>query len=317
MKIDIENKKSEINNLYEQGKLLVRAMDNPSLTKEFYTGEFSYDFSTWANEYEIAKNEGLTSLSTTLIMRDENIPTYKSIGFLINSKNVDVRHVAEHDSGSCGNEKNGDFIASKTNVESISELADIIKNKHEKVMNEVNINMDENAYIGLFANQTESPRQLSHLLMAQKYYELQTGIVLPIYDYNSMTGNLEEINLTIEEKMNILEDCLNKKILRTPNLFYETETGEYKNINFIEVLQQEMKNKRQKSDSSYKKEYGEKIRPENKETEQDNSYEIKAQQIGKTTINTPTQAKQEAEKVEAENIHTQDKVNEGESLDDN
>lgn len=105
MEIDKDSKKLEVIDLFKQGKLLVRAMDNPNLTKEFYSGDFSYDFSTWANEYEIAKNEGLTSLSTTLIMEGENIPTYKSMGFLINSKNVDVRHVAEHDSGSCGNEK--------------------------------------------------------------------------------------------------------------------------------------------------------------------------------------------------------------------
>lgn len=46
-------------------------------------------------------------------------------------------------------------------------------------------------------------------------------------------------------------------------------------------------------------------------------YFISKEQIEKATINASTQAKQEAAKVEAENIRTEDKVNEGESLDGN
>lgn len=78
--------------IFEQGKILARAMDNPSYRKN--NNELSYDFSTWASEFELAKSEGLMSVSSTLILPNEGIPTYKAIGFLIDSDKVDVRHVS-------------------------------------------------------------------------------------------------------------------------------------------------------------------------------------------------------------------------------
>ena len=74
------------------------------------------DFSTWVEEYEIAKQEGLNSISSTLLLLNEYIPTYKSICELVNK----------------------------------------IRIKKENVMNEVNINIKEKAYVGLFANKCPS-----------------------------------------------------------------------------------------------------------------------------------------------------------------
>lgn len=142
--------KNNVISLFEQGKILARAMENPSFHRNYKTGGFDYDFSVWADEYEEAKKEGLGSLSTTLLVPKESIHTYKSMGFLVNSDRADVRHIAETDSGSSGNEKSGDFHANASDIKSLEELQKIIKNKHSKEMNEVNINMRENAYVGLF-----------------------------------------------------------------------------------------------------------------------------------------------------------------------
>lgn len=229
-----------VSNLFKEGKLLARAMEQPSLCKNYETSKLSYDFSIWADEYEIAKQEGLGSLSTTLLLPEESIPTYKVIGFLINSDEADVRHVAETDSGSRGNEKDGDFTAAPTDIQSLTELKNRIKSKHGNVMNEVNINMRENAYVGLFSNKTPSQMIIAKILLAQKYYELQAGTVLPIYIYDVKRGELEELDITLEEKANIIEECLKNKKIHSSSIFYETQTGESKSVDYLEEIKKDI-----------------------------------------------------------------------------
>lgn len=227
-------------NLFKQGKILARAMDNPSLHRNYEKNDFSYDFSIWANEYEMAKSEGLGSISSTLLLPDETIPTYKAIGFLLNSDETEVRHVSETDSGSNGNDKNGDFRANNSNIGSLSELANIIRSKHEKVMNEINVNMRENAYVGLFANKAIGQVPLSRILLAQKYYELQTGIILPIYIYDSEKGILENYDISLEQKYDIVKKLFDDKVLRSTSIFYETENGETKEVDYLEEIKKDM-----------------------------------------------------------------------------
>lgn len=231
----------DVQSLFEQGKILARAMETPCIYRNSKTKDISYDFSVWADEYESAKQEGLWSLSTTLLISGESIPTYKSIGFLLNSDNTDVRHIAEMDSGSSGNEKNGDFRANSTEIKTLSELKDIIQSKHENVMNEVNINMRENAYIGLFANKVSNQLQVAQMLLAQKYYELQTNDILPMYVYDKENGQLESFNITLEEKANIIKSCLESKKLRSSNIFYETQNGEIKSVDYLEEIEKDIK----------------------------------------------------------------------------
>ena len=232
--------KDDVVNLFKKGKILARAMDNPSYYRNYETKGLSYDFSVWANEYELAKQEGLYSLSTTLLVPDESIPTYKSIGVLLDSDEVDVRHIAETDSGSCGNEKDGDFRANTSDVKSLEELQEIIRNKQRKEMNEVNINMRENAYVGLFANKANSQRLIANILLAQKYYELQTGVTLPVYIYDSKIGSLENFDITLEEKASIIQSCLENKVLRSTSIFYETETGDKKCADYLEEIKKDI-----------------------------------------------------------------------------
>ncbi len=227
-------------NLFKQGKILARAMDNPSLHRNYERNDFSYDFSIWANEYEEAKREGLGSISSTLLLPNETIPTYKAIGFLLNSDETEVKHISETDSGSSGNDKNGDFRANDSNIGSLSELADIIRSKREKVMNEINVNMRENAYVGLFANKAIGQIPLSRILLAQKYYELQTGNILPIYIYDSEKGILENYDISLEQKYDIVKKLFDDKVLRSTSIFYETENGETKEVDYLKEIKKDM-----------------------------------------------------------------------------
>jgi hypothetical protein len=228
---------NKIVELFQQGKILARAMDNPRINRKYGSDSFSYDFSVWAAEYDIAKCEGLMSLSTTLLLPNENIPTYKAIGFLIDSDKADIRHISESDSGSNGNERDGDFWANETNIYSLSELANIIHNKHENIMNEVNINMRENAYAGLFANKAQSPRVLANIILSQKYYELQTGIILPIFIYDTKVGSLINIDMTPIQKEDIIKECLDNKILRSSSISYEDSNGELIEIDYFDSIE--------------------------------------------------------------------------------
>lgn len=230
----------DVTNLFRQGKILARAMEAPSIYRNSATKDISYNFSVWADEYEIAKQEGLGSLSTTLLVSGESIPTYKSIGFLLNSDDTDVRHIAEMDSGSNGNEKDGDFRANPTEIKTLSELIGIIKSKHENVMNEVNINMRENAYVGLFANKVTNQSQIARMLLAQKYYELQTDTILPMYVYDLKSGELESFNITLEEKASIIKTCLKSKSLRSSSIFYKTQSGESKSADYLEEIKRDI-----------------------------------------------------------------------------
>lgn len=232
--------KDDIISLFKQGKLLARAMENPSYTKNYETGKYDLDFSVWATEYEIAKQEGLISLSTTLLVSDESIPTYKAIGYLVNSDNSDVRHIAESDSGSSGNEKDGNFSANKSDIKTLDELQEKIKSEHSNIMNEVNINMRENAYVGLFARKVDNQRLIAQILLAQKTYELQAGVSLPMFIYDSQTGTLDNLDLTLEEKACIIQNCIGNKTLRSSGICYETESGETMSADYLEEIKKDI-----------------------------------------------------------------------------
>ena len=121
--------------LYFENKLLVRAMDWPSLTKSI--DGLCYDCTVWANEFCLLMNRNLSSASSTLIISNVGVSIYKNIGFLINSDLVDCFHICKLDSGSHGNIENGDFLANSPDFSIISELATYIKSSNDTNMNEV------------------------------------------------------------------------------------------------------------------------------------------------------------------------------------
>ncbi len=222
-------------NTFNQEKLLARAMDWPNIRR--VDGELVYDFSVWAEECEIAKQQELTSLSSTLLLPGEPIHTYKSIGFLIDSDKTNVIHVSEYDSGSSGNVKTGDFFASGESLESLNELSKLIHHKHEKSMNEINVNMAYDAYLGLFINKCLSESTLSRILLAQIYFKLHNDLVLPIYVYDDNTGNLVELDMKENDKVLFLQVLLEKGVLKTSSIYYELENGESKKVNFLNSIE--------------------------------------------------------------------------------
>ena len=207
---------NEVISLFNEGKLLVRAMDTASLTK--YDGDWRLDFTSWANEYEFSKI-GLYSLSTTLILPEQKIPTYKSIGFLINSNKSDIRHVSRSDSLSHGNEMDGDFYASYSELKTLDDLIIDIKKNNSHIMNEVNINMKNDAYVGLFYMKCPSNRVLSHILMAQNLLEKITGIKYHIFEYNGSTLVYKEFSDDVKNEF--LSKMYNDKTLLSLDIYYD------------------------------------------------------------------------------------------------
>lgn len=200
-----------IEELFNEDKMLVRAMDEPFLRRN--DNSLFYDFSVWAEEADIAKNDRLTSLSSTLLVPGEKIPTYKNMGFLLSGEKADIIHVADSDSGSMGNIADGDFVANQTDLKTLSDLA--VKTRTEKLrdMNEVNVNIKDDAIVGLFVNKCPSERPKAMILLAQEYYKLQTGKELPIFTYDQANGNIQPLEMSKEEKIDFLEKmCQSKKI---------------------------------------------------------------------------------------------------------
>lgn len=214
-------------------RVIVRAKDNPRLKR--IEDRTVLDFSTWATEYELSVSQGLYSLSTTMLVPGESIPTYKPIGFIIDERKSSIRHVSESDSGSNGNELNGDFRANPSNIGSLDELEAIIKTKHLNVMNEVNINISYDAIIGLFATTIISEITMANIILAQRYFFMQTGKELPIYMYDCKIGYLFPLNLSEDEKMHFIQQCIENGKLRTSIIFYETEKDDIKEEDFFNL----------------------------------------------------------------------------------
>lgn len=212
----------DILKMFHEDKLLVRAMDIPDLIRS--KDGMIYDYTTWAEEIDIARNDRLTCLSSTLLVPGEKIPTYKSLGFIINSEKAEIVHVADMDSGSSGNITDGTFSANKTELHSLSDLAE--KTRKEKLhdMNEVNINIKDDAIAGLFVNKAPSDRTKAFILMAQEYYKMQTGVDLPVFVYDKSEGNLQQLNMSNEEKMTFLSAMRKENQIRSLTIGYDLDT---------------------------------------------------------------------------------------------
>ncbi|MBR1648724.1 MAG: hypothetical protein IJ689_03895 [Alphaproteobacteria bacterium] len=209
--------------LFNEDKILARAMELPMVCLNARR-EKSYDFTIWAEEVDIAKNDRLTCLSSTLLVAGESIPTYKSIGFLVDSRKAEIVHVAEMDSGSSGNIIYGNFSANHSDIHTLQELAD--KTHKEKLynMNEVNINIKDDALIGLFFNQAPSDRNKAWTLLAQEYYKMQTGTELPIFVYNAAKGTLQDLKITNEEKKEFLIRMRKENQIRSLSVYYDLDS---------------------------------------------------------------------------------------------
>ena len=166
--------------LYNERKILVRAMDWPQL-KNGIDG-LEYDCTIWANEFCMLMNEGLSSASSTLIVPEIGVTTYKSIDFLINSDLANCFHISKSDSGSSGDINNGDFFANRSDFKTIMELANYIKANKDSTMNEVNIQASIDSVVGLFINEClQQDKLLQMIYVIKNCLGNITGINYPIY----------------------------------------------------------------------------------------------------------------------------------------
>ncbi len=190
---------NDIMTLYDNNKLLVRAMDQPSILLDM--GRKYFDLSSWGYEIDSLMNEGLDSLSTTLIVPNVGVRTYKNVGFLLNSDLTECLHISKTDSSSSGSIRNRDFLAKKEDFTTLEELAKYIKDNDATEMNEVNVNAKIDAVVGLFINKCQHSKFLLQAIYPVKcaLKEL-TGVDYPIYVYDFLNGKLESIELSKEEE---------------------------------------------------------------------------------------------------------------------
>lgn len=187
----------EVLKLYEEGKLIIRAVDLPNL--HVSNGFIKYDCSTWANEFALMMNKCFESVSSTLLVPNVGVKTYKNVGFLVNSDLAGVQHVSKTDSSSRGSHANGDFWASESDFSTLGELANYIKETNSTVMNEVNLSIPLESVMGLV--QVKSGSDLNHLkkmLIVKECIYQVTGLDFDIYQYDMSKGSIEKIVLTDE-----------------------------------------------------------------------------------------------------------------------
>ena len=202
-----------VEKLYNDGKLLIRSMDQPILKREKI-----YECQTWIDEFNYLMNDGLFSLSTTLIIPNVGVKNYKNIGFLIDSNFADCFHIAKSDSGSSGNVKDGDFKANKKDYNTLVELANYIKNTNATTMNEVNVNVKLDGIVGLYINKcTISNLLLKKIYIVKSVLKYMTGIDYPIYLYDWNIGKIELIDLTKEDEENLIGSLESNQIYYWPD----------------------------------------------------------------------------------------------------
>ena len=217
----------EVKKIYNDEKLLVRAMDFPKL-KNGIDG-LEYDCTTWANEFCMLMNGTLSSISTTLIIPNVGVSTYKSIGFLINSDLANCFHISKSDSSSSGNINDGDFLANKPDFQTISELANYIKTNNATTMNEVNINASIDSVKGLFFNKCARQDLLVQMIyVVRTCLKMITEVEYPIYSYDINNGKLTYMELSYELEQQIIQS------LKSNNLFYWPDEYEEPIIDKIE-----------------------------------------------------------------------------------
>lgn len=206
----------DVTQIYNDNKLLVRAMDIPRLQR--IENGLAYDCTTWTDEFNFMKNGTLSSASTTLVIPNVGVSTYKNIGFLINSDFANCFHIAKSDSCSNGDISRGDFHANEPDFTSIEELANYIIENNSTTMNEVNIITTIDSVVGLFINKCQNQnRSLAMIYIVQQVLKQMLGIEYPIYVYDLNNGIIEKIEITPE-----LEEEI-KSNLRTKNFYYWPE----------------------------------------------------------------------------------------------
>jgi hypothetical protein len=194
-----------VTDAFNSDNLALRAIDFPRIVRG--NDGFIFDCTEIANEFDmLMSNKGMSSVSATLLIQGEHVATYKSIGFLVDARKADCFHISKTDSGSSGNMVNGDFSANKPDFENIKDLAEYIKKSKSKDINEINMNLNINAVLGLVYNAAVNEElNQKAIIIIQKAISKLTGYEFPIYRYNRNLGTVEPSLVSEEEKNNIMQ----------------------------------------------------------------------------------------------------------------
>jgi len=221
----------DVERVYNEGKLLIRAMDGVYLSND---GDGKkYECQTWGNEFATLMNNGMNALSTTLIIPGVGVRTYKNIGFLINSDYAECFHISKSDSLSSGNTIDGSFSANKSSFNTISELAQYISIKRDITMNEVNINTKIDSVLGLFINKCQNIKELiKEVYVVKCILKEMTGIDYPIYVYDFVNGKLEQLYLSKEQEDAIIDSLESDKVTCWPDEYDEPIVSSFNSLKY-------------------------------------------------------------------------------------
>ena len=188
---------SYVEDKYNEGKLIIRAVDLPQLHR--VNDEIKYDCAIWANEFAMIMNNEFESVSSTLLIPNVGVKTYKNVGFLVDSDFAGIQHIALSDSVSSGSFKDGDFRANRSDFDTLEELANYIKINNYTTMNEVNISIPLNSVVGLVVIKCANElKHLKSMLAVRGCLAELTGIEFNIFEYDSDSGKIKEVDLTDE-----------------------------------------------------------------------------------------------------------------------
>ncbi len=166
--------------LFKEAKLLARAMDAGS-----YTREYTLNFETWDREVDFMEGGEMTYTSSTLLVPDQGTRVYKNHGFLMDSTRSHIRHIAIRDSGSSGNV--GDFRANPSDFDTLPELAAHVRDQQSDEMNEVNADFTMTSIRGIYA--TDYPQAILNAIAAQRHLR-ERGYDIPVFVYDQKERSL-------------------------------------------------------------------------------------------------------------------------------
>lgn len=203
----------QINLLFESDDLLIRSMQDEVLDDIGATGEPK--LGSYKKEAEHLKSKiGLRNSSSTLLVKDQPVGTYKSMGVLLNGHSGQIQHVSGIDSNSSTDEHDQLSAGSHLEFATLKDLANATRDtdllrRQGCGYNEVNgtfvLNDLEGLYLVVSPTMSREAIGLNKTKMriVQALFYRTYGIELPIMLYDPSKGTLTPIS---KDKMDIRMD---------------------------------------------------------------------------------------------------------------
>ena len=186
-----------VEKLFHDGTLLVRGLDSPRLYKD--GNAIGLDYGTIDYEMNDIQEEplGLSYASSTLLLPEKRIPTYKSFGFMFDARKSALHHLFPQDSASNGQED--DFRAAESSITSLEQLASVIKEESAPKMNEVVGSFKADSLVGLFAVEAPRPTAKIDAWFMQQHLKHASNVELPLYIYSVDKGAIKLVAYSTDE----------------------------------------------------------------------------------------------------------------------